>query len=223
MAGAAAVPTSTTRTGAIGGGVGVGGGGADEKRGGFVSATVFDRSAVPVGPRAGAAGGDDCARSWPHVTQKRRPLWFALPQRGHGMSAVVGAWGPSARCGSPRGAKFTSGADGRWSGPVGDRDATGCAAWAAWGAGAGGGCGGGAANASGGGGGAIAGGIGGAAGGGIGGGMGGGAGSGGGGCRAGGGVDGASAVAASEAGPASPPGRESPMGGVGGATRGASL
>jgi hypothetical protein len=34
MGGAAFEPSSTTRTGAMGGGVGVGGGGAEEKRGG---------------------------------------------------------------------------------------------------------------------------------------------------------------------------------------------
>jgi len=34
IAGAGLAPSSTTRTGAMGGGVGVGGGGADEKRGG---------------------------------------------------------------------------------------------------------------------------------------------------------------------------------------------
>ena len=99
----------------MGGGVGVGGGGADEKRGGG-SGTVRARSVVPLGPRATAigAGGEEPASKCPHVTQKRRPRWLELPQSGQGLIGR-GAVG----CGSPRGAKLTSGAGGRWSAALG--------------------------------------------------------------------------------------------------------
>jgi hypothetical protein len=93
----------------MGGGVGVGGGGADENRGGD-SGTVLERSAVPVGPLGTAvgAGGEAPARRCPHVTQKRSPRWLELPQSGQ---ALMGTG--AAGCGSPRGAKLTSGAGGR--------------------------------------------------------------------------------------------------------------
>jgi hypothetical protein len=175
IAGAGLVPSATTRTGAMGGGVGVGGGGADEKRGGG-SGTVRERSCVPAGPLAcGAGAGDDCASRWPQVTQKRRPRWFALPQSGQGMLS-------GAVCTSPRGAKLTSGAGGRCSGgPEGELRADGTGGAAIGGTGTGWAMGG------------------------------------------GGGVDGARAVAASEAGTSPVARGPSPIGGVGGATRGASL
>jgi hypothetical protein len=99
----------------MGGGVGIGGGGAEEKGGGG-SGTVRERSVVPLGPLGSAtgAGAEAPASRWPHVTQKRRPRWFELPQSGQGLIGR-GAVG----CGSPRGAKLTSGAGGLWSGVPG--------------------------------------------------------------------------------------------------------
>jgi hypothetical protein len=99
----------------MGGGVGVGGGGADEKRGG-ASGTVCERSVVAEGPRGIATGGgaEPPASKWPHVTQKRNPRWFALPQSRQG---VIGRG--TVGCGSPRGAKLTWGAGGRCSGTAG--------------------------------------------------------------------------------------------------------
>jgi hypothetical protein len=175
IAGAGLTPSSTTRTGAMGGGVGVGGGGADENRGGC-SGTVRERSAVPVGPRGIAAGtgGGLAASRWPQVTQKRRPRWFELPQSGQGLMGTGVAGG-----GSPRGAKLTWGAGGRWSGTPGTELRCPCGAGAG---GTGAGC-----------------------------------------AMGGGGFEGASAVAASEAGTFSGARGASPIGGVGGATRGASL
>jgi hypothetical protein len=61
IAGVTPDPSSTTRTGAIGGGAGVGaggGGGADEKRGG-ASGTVRERSVVPPGPREDGGPGTE--------------------------------------------------------------------------------------------------------------------------------------------------------------------
>ena len=89
----------------MGGGVGVGGGGADENRGGG-SGIVRERSVVPVGPRVTGGAGGVPSSSCPHVTQKRWPRWFAVPQRGHCTSGVVGA-APS------RGGKLICGASGR--------------------------------------------------------------------------------------------------------------
>ena len=157
----------------MGGGVGVGGGGADEKRGG-ASGTVCERSVVAEGPRGIATGGgaEPPASKWPHVTQKRNPRWFALPQSGQG---VIGRG--TVGCGSPRGAKLTWGAGGRWSGGAEWRMPGGAAM-----GGTGPGC-----------------------------------------AMGGGGLEGASAVAAREAGTSPVARGASPMGGVGGATRGASL
>jgi hypothetical protein len=98
----------------MGGGVGVGGGGADENRGG-VSGIVRERSAVPVGARGGGsaggwAGGDEGVSRWPQVTQKRRPRWLALPQSGQGLVAAGGGGAVGA---PPRRPKITSGAEGR--------------------------------------------------------------------------------------------------------------
>ena len=103
MAGCAAVPRSTTRTGAIGGGVAVGGGGADEKlRGG--SGTVREKSRGS--PWARTSPGDSVSRC-PHETQKRVPRWFALPQSGQLTVDIVDC------CASPFGRKLSSGAAGR--------------------------------------------------------------------------------------------------------------
>jgi hypothetical protein len=120
IAGARLDTTSTTRAGAMGEYAGEGGGkggGTDDRREGS-SAAARVRFAVPVegrGAPLATGGGEDAAgaaaRRWPHVTQKRRPRWLALPQSAQAVVGVVAVG--TVGCGAARGAKLTSGAGGR--------------------------------------------------------------------------------------------------------------
>ena len=120
MAGATLDPSSTTRTGAMGGGVGVGGGGADEKRGGG-SGTVREKSVVPLGPRTASEvrgvrrGCDGQEMSARDAEAKARA---GLRCRRAGTRAVATG---NVGCGALRGAKLTCGAGAAVQGDPGHR------------------------------------------------------------------------------------------------------